>query len=74
LGTTFAHLSAKILTKAEARRTGKKLIKEIPEDLVGRVYTIVVENENTTGILLLITFGSFFLKALWENYEVLLLL
>jgi hypothetical protein len=54
LGTTFA----------EAGCTGKKLIKEIPEDLVGRVYTIVVENENTTGILLLITFGSFFLKAI----------
>jgi hypothetical protein len=38
-----------------------KLIKEIPEDCWGRVQTILVENENTTRILLLIVFRRIFL-------------
>ncbi len=48
-------------------QTGQKSVKEIPEEDGGRFYIIVVDNENNTGILLLIAFSRLF-SFLFRNF------
>lgn len=59
LGTAFI-----LQSEEDAVAYSEQLIKEIPEDIwLGRVYAIVVENENNTRLLHLIVFPGIFLFA-----------